>query len=218
MKPGRPRKFGPEERRKLRERTLKKPFKPEESTAIKPLLYDREVTPSEALELVHDPEYYQDVMEAGFDLMYAYRYLSWRLNCPHQPDHVKNLVKAQKPSPGTVFNLLADHLVEQFGSGIPDDNEDDWGAIYTKRILEEGRSWGAWPEAPRVGEWKSNQDDQDDSSSSDMADDIIPRSGDDNGDKGTQPSADEQPGTGPDNNNVSVNDHRPVPRPELARN
>lgn len=37
------------------------------------------------------------------------------------------MVKAQKPSPQTVFNLLADNLVEQFGSGIPDENEDDWG-------------------------------------------------------------------------------------------
>ena len=26
-----------------------------------------------------------------------------------------------------MFNLLADNLVEQFGSGIPDENEDDWG-------------------------------------------------------------------------------------------
>ena len=116
-----------------------------------------------------------------------------------------------------MFNLLADNLVEQFGSGIPDENEDDWGgAIYIIRILEEGRSWGAWPEAPKVGEWWSNQDEEDDCVPDDEG---FLHSGDDcSMHKCNQPSTDETPGTDSDNNNVSVNNPRPVSRPELARN
>ena len=142
---GRPKKF------KYTRKQLRK-FEHEESTVIKPPCREQ-ISPQEALELVEDPSYYEEVMEARIDAMYAYRYLSWRLNCPHQPIEVRELVEMQKPSPSVVFNILGDELIEQYGTGF--DEADDTKAYFTKRILEEGRSWGFWPSAPRVGEWKS---------------------------------------------------------------
>ena len=142
---GRPKKF------KYTRKQLRK-FEHEESTVIKPPCREQ-ISPQEALELVEDPSYYEEVMEARIDAMYAYRYLSWRLNCPHQPIEVRELVEMQKPSPSVVFNILGDELIEQYGTRF--DEADDTKAYFTKRILEEGRSWGFWPPAPRVGEWKS---------------------------------------------------------------
>lgn len=57
-----------------------------------------------------------------------------------------------------VFNLILEKLVEQFGPGSPaslDECEVDYKGECLRRILEEGKSWGAWPETPHVGEWKS---------------------------------------------------------------
>ena len=95
---------------KLRSRNARSGFKPEESTVIKPPVSD-EVEPYEAILLVDDADYYQVVEKAGIDPMYAYRYLAWKLNCPHHPHQVKQLVDAHKPSPATVFNYLGDKLV-----------------------------------------------------------------------------------------------------------
>ena len=88
--------------------------------------------------------------------MYAYCYLSWRLNCPHQPEEARKKVQARPPSPVVVFNLIFEQLVEQFGPGSVDECETDYKGECLQRILEQGKSWGFWPETPRVGEWKSN--------------------------------------------------------------
>ena len=90
------------------------------------------------------------MVDAGVDPMYAYRYLSWRLNCPHWPEDVKALIKGFKTSPQTVFNYLGDRLIEEYGTNVDDNEIKDY---ITKRILEEGSSWGHWPKAPKVGEW-----------------------------------------------------------------
>ena len=72
---------------------------------------------------MNDRNYYEHVDSAGIDPMFAYRYLSWRLNCPHHTDEVKKQVEAQKPSPDVVFNYLGDKLVEQFGTAVEDNYE-----------------------------------------------------------------------------------------------
>ena len=128
-------------------------FKIEKTSIIKPPLASKRVSVKVALELIHDEDYYQEVMEAGMDPMYAYRYLNWRLNCPHRPARVKRFIKQQNPSPQVVFNFLGDYLVDQFGTGSVEDNEYDVRGELVNRILMEGRSWGHWPKAPSVGDW-----------------------------------------------------------------
>ena len=83
---GRPKKFATKEKKALQLRVQAAKFKPEPSTTIKPPLFDHEVSVADALALADDWEYFELVMEAGIDPMYAYRYLSWRLNCPHHDD------------------------------------------------------------------------------------------------------------------------------------
>ena len=66
-------------------------------------------------------------------------------------------MQARPPSPIVVFNLIFERLVEQFGPGGPDsldECETDYKGECLRRILEEGKSWGIWPETPHVGEWK----------------------------------------------------------------
>ena len=128
-------------------------FKIEKTSIIKPPLASKRVSVKVALELIHDEDYYQEVMEAGMDPMYAYRYLNWRLNCPHRPARVKRFIKQQNPSPQVVFNFLGDYLVDQFGTGSVEDNEYDVRGELVNRIFMEGRSWGHWPKAPSVGDW-----------------------------------------------------------------
>ena len=122
---------------------------------IKPPLYDEEITASEALVLVHDKNYYKEVMLAGIDPLYAYRYLSWRLNCPHHTDDVLELVSNNKPEIGVVWSVVIKEIIKWHGTGGVSDEEIDVKEETLKNIYENGMSFGHFPDAPHVGEWKN---------------------------------------------------------------
>ena len=69
---------------------------------------------------------YKSYEDEGLDAMYAYRYLNWHLNSP--PYRGQRLFQGPEAVAQTVLNLLGRILVEQFGAGIPEENEDDMAA------------------------------------------------------------------------------------------
>lgn len=68
----------------------------EASKVMRPPPAFKRVSVKTALRLIKSKYYYMEVIHAGYDALYAFRYLRWRLGNPHRSVRAKKLIMKHK--------------------------------------------------------------------------------------------------------------------------